>query len=178
LHFGKAIGSAHIRDFSTSEKELEILKSLRQQIVETGNQSSAKQVMVQIKITEGLLLFLNDKQEKGIALLQEAVFMEDDVGKHGITPGKLTPAREFLADMLMDMNKPNDALLVYEKNLIVNPNRFNGVYGAAMASKISGDEKKAASYFNKLIKLTENANSDRPELKEAVKYLANNPTSI
>jgi len=171
LHFGKAVGLAYIKKFSEAEVELNVLKALREDILKTGNQSSAKQVLVQITITEGLLLFLNDKQPEGIALLSEAVAMEDDVGKHGITPGKLTPAREFLAEMLLKTDKPNDALSVFEKNLSVNPNRFNGLYGAAVAAKITGNSKKATMYFENLIKLTENTNSDRPELVEALAYL-------
>jgi len=171
LHFGKAVGLAYIKKFSEAEVELNVLKALREDILKTGNQSSAKQVLVQITITEGLLLFLNDKQPEGIALLSEAVAMEDDVGKHGITPGKLTPAREFLAEMLLKTDKPNDALSVFEKNLSVNPNRFNGLYGAAIAAKITGNSKKATMYFENLIKLTENTNSDRPELVEALAYL-------
>ena len=178
LHFGKAVGSAKTKDFNAAESELQILHALREQILETGNQYSAKQVLVQIKIVEGIQLFMKNEQEKGIALLYEAVDMEDDVGKHGVTPGKLTPAREFLADMLLTIGKTQDALVVYEKNLSVNPNRFNGVYGAAVAARSNGDEAKAKLYFEQLVVLTANTDSDRPELQEALDWLKNRPTSI
>lgn len=171
LHFGRAIGSAHLKKFNSAEEELEILKSLRQKIVDNGNQSNAKQVMIQINITQGLIYFLSGKQNEGIALLKEAVEMEDDVGKHGITPGKLIPAREFLADMLLNVDKPNHALEVFEENLKVNPNRFNGIYGAAIAANQSGNKEKAVMYFEKLLKLTENTNSDRPEIIEAKVFI-------
>ncbi len=171
LHFGRAIGSVHLKKFNSAEEELEILKSLRQEIVDNGNQSNAKQVMIQIDITQGLIYFLSGKQNEGIALLKEAVEMEDDVGKHGITPGKLIPAREFLADMLLNVDKPNHALEVFEENLKVNPNRFNGIYGAAIAANQSGNKEKATMYFKKLLKLTENTNSDRPEIIEAKVFI-------
>ncbi len=169
-HFGRAVGSVHIKNFSSAEKELEILKSLRQKIIENGNQSFAQQVMVQISITQGLIYFFNGEQNKGITLLTEAVEMEDVVGKHGVTPGKLIPAREFLAEALLDLNKPNDALSIYEENLKVNPNRFNGIYGAAVAAKQAGNQEKASEYYNLLLKLTENSNSDRPEVQEAINF--------
>ena len=178
LHFGKAIGSAHLGDLNAANKEIEILEGLRRKNIEKGNAASAKHVMVEIKIAKGLLLFLNKEKMKGIALLKEAVVMEDDLGKHGITPGKITPAREFLADILMSMNKPNDALVIYEKNLTINPNRFNGVYGVAKAAAISGNNEKAAKYYKQLIKLTENISSNRPELEEAQIFLKNNDLSI
>ena len=104
--------------------------------------------------------------------------LEDDLGKHGITPGKIAPAREFLADMLMRMNKPLDALTVYEKNLTINPNRFNGVYGAAKGAAASGNNEKATLYFGQLLKLTGNSDSDRPELDEAKAFLGQTDLSI
>jgi len=171
IHFARAIGSSHLKDFYSAEKELDILISLRQELVDTGNKANAKQVLIQIKITQGWLNFLKGKQNDGIALLQEAVEMEDIVGKHGITPGKLIPAREFLAEMLMTMNRSDEALIAYEQNLKINPNRYNGLYGAAVAAKQSGNQEKAKMYFEQLIRLTENSNSDRIEIEEARMFL-------
>lgn len=96
--------------------------------------------------------------------------MEDVVRKHGITPGKLIPAREFLAGAMLNINKPSDALLVYEENIKVNPNRFNGIYGAAIAAKDAGDETKATMYFEMLLKLVETVHTDRPEIDEAREF--------
>ncbi|MDX5583835.1 MAG: hypothetical protein QNK20_02745 [Aureibaculum sp.] len=177
-HFGRAVGAAHLKNFSSVEKELEILKSLRQKVIENGNLSFAKQIMVQITITQGLLYYFSGEENKGIALLKEAVELEDVVGKHGITPGKLIPAREFLAEVLLDLNKSNDALAIYEENLNGHPNRFNGIYGAAIAAKQAGDQGKATLYFEKLIELTKNSNSNRSELAEAHTYLGSINKSI
>ena len=177
-HFGRAVGAAHLKNFSSAEKELEILNSLRQKVIEKGNLSFAKQIMVQITITQGLLSYFSGEENKGLALLNKAVEMEDVVGKHGITPCKIIPAREFLADVLLDLNKSNDALAIYEENLKENPNRFNGIYGAAIAAKQAGDKAKATLYFEQLIELTKNSNSDRSELVEAQSYLEGNQISF
>ena len=72
------------------------------------------------------------------------------------------------------MDKPNEALEAYEKNLIANPNRFNGLYGAATAAKFSKNQEKAKLYFEALLKLTENSNSERPEIIEANEFLDQN----
>ncbi|MBV1888383.1 MAG: hypothetical protein KUG51_03745, partial [Urechidicola sp.] len=146
--------------------------SLKQKIVENGNKGFANQVAVQIKISQGVMNFHNDKKEQGLKMLEEAVEMEDIVGKHGVTPGKLIPAREFLGNAFLAMNEPNKALVVFEENLNVNPNRFNGLYGAAIAAKKSGDTKKAQMYFNNLLKLAENINSNRVELIEAREFVS------
>lgn len=173
IHFGRAVGAANIKDFDSAEKEIEVLKSLRLKIIENGNETNAKKVSIQIIIAQGLISFYGGKQEEGVALLQEAVDMEDVVGKHGITPGKLIPPREILAGKLLNMNKANDALMVYEENLKVNPNRFNGIYGAAVAAKKLGMQEKATKYFEELIKLAEGVDSDRAELEEAREFVGN-----
>lgn len=170
IHFGRAVGSAHLNDFASAEEEIETLKLLRQNIVDDGNLTNAGLVTVQIEISEGLIAFYSGDQDRGIAILQEAVKMEDILGKHGISPGKIIPAREFLAEMLLETNKPHDALKIYEENLIVNPNRFNGIYGAAVASKQAENLEKANMYFEQLLILSEGTNSDRPEIAEAIKY--------
>lgn len=171
LHFTRAIGSLHLKNFDASKDEIEILGTLRQQIIDSGNDANANQVLIQMKIAQGWLHFYNGQQDSGITLLKEAVEMEDVIGVHGITPGKLIPAREFLAEMLMVVNKPQEALEVYEKNLNVNPNRFNGIYGAAVAAKKLGDEEKASRYFEDLLKLSESSPSGRPEVEEAEAYI-------
>jgi tetratricopeptide (TPR) repeat protein len=97
--------------------------------------------------------------------------LESKTGKHPATPGEVLPAIELLGDMLLEMNLPAKALEAFEMNLKRSPNRFNGLYGAAIAAKQSGDSEKANMYFESLLKLTENSNSDRPELIEAKEYL-------
>jgi uncharacterized protein HemY len=49
----------------------------------------------------------------------------------------------------------------------VAPNRLRGFYGAAKAAEAAGDKKKAATYMHSLAQLTHNADSDRPEIREA-----------
>ena len=68
--------------------------------------------------------------------------------------------------------QPRAALQEYEASLKNAPMRLRGFYGAAKAADAVGDAKKAREYFDKLAKLTRNADSDRPELQEARKRLA------
>ncbi len=171
VHFGRALGSTHSNDFASAEKEIEILNTLRQNILDHGSEANGKQVLIQIKIVEGWLSFYKGNPKEGIALIREAATMEDLLGVHGITPAKITPAWEFLGDMYLEMGNAEEALKAYETNFIDNPNRFNGLYGAALAAKQSGNPEKATKYFEDLLKLTENSNSNRNEIEEAKIYL-------
>jgi tetratricopeptide (TPR) repeat protein len=85
------------------------------------------------------------------------------------------PAREMLADMLLEMNRPADALAEYQADLKTNPNRFDSLYGAARAAQQGGQSGKASDYFAQLVKNCEASNSERPELTEAKVWLAKQP---
>ena len=84
------------------------------------------------------------------------------------------PAREMLADLLLETKHPEQALAEYETDLKFNPNRFNGLYGAASAAEIAGKNEKASTYYAQLVKVCAGSNSDRPELGRAKALLAKN----
>ena len=52
------------------------------------------------------------------------------------------------------------------------PNRFNGLYGAARAAELSGNTDKARTIYMRLVALCDRADSERPELKHAKAALA------
>jgi tetratricopeptide (TPR) repeat protein len=171
LHFAKSMGYSQTGDIPSAEKELQTLKSLHQELVEMEDVYKANQTMIQIKIADAWINFANDNREAALALMVEAVKMEDNTSKHAVTPGEILPARELLGDMFLAMRKPSKALEAYEKDLQNHPNRFNGIYGAATAAKASDDLQKAKNYFEELISLTENTDSGRPEIAEAKAFI-------
>ncbi|MGH9689129.1 MAG: hypothetical protein ACRD5K_18820 [Candidatus Acidiferrales bacterium] len=72
------------------------------------------------------------------------------------------PATEMLADLLLASHEP--ALGAYENALKANPNRFDSLYGAAMAALAEGKRAKAYSYAEQLEKSCA-ADEDRPEIR-------------
>lgn len=179
-HFAVAMGSVNTEDFNSTEKEIEILKSLHRNLIDQNDKTKAipiKLVEIQIKTVQAWLDFRKNNLEIGLALMKEAVEIERHTSKHPVTPGDVLPAVELLGDMLIELNRPEEALVVYEENLIGHPNRFNGIYGAAIAAKNSGNVEKATFYFNQLIKLTEGVNCTKPELAEAKAFIAANQSS-
>ncbi|MEM5564417.1 hypothetical protein WNY78_04860 [Psychroserpens sp. AS72] len=179
LHFAKALGSARSGDITSAEYELEIIRSLNKELLEMNNAQStykAGQVLVEIKTTEAWIQLAKGNTEEALTLMKHAVKLESETSKHPVTPGEVLPADELLGDMFLILKKPQDALEAYEINLKGHPNRFNGIYGAAIASKQLGNTEKATLYFKQLLELVKDSNSDRPELLEATNYLNN--TSI
>lgn len=180
-HFAVAMGAANTNDFKTVEQKIEILKTLHQNLIALNDKTQEIQIKlvdIQIKTAQAWLQFRMNNQKTALALMYEAVEIERHTSKHPVTPGDVLPAIELLGDMYLEMKYFGKALALYEENLVVRPNRFNGIYGAAIAAKKSGDLDKATLYFNQLIELTKGSNSDRTEIVEAKAFVKIKEQSI
>jgi tetratricopeptide (TPR) repeat protein len=171
MQFARVFGAAKTGNIISATQELVTLKSLQQELVDLEDVYRADQVKILAIAGEAWLNFAEGNQKDALALMQESATLEAETGKHPATPGEVLPAIELLGDMLLEMNKPAKALEAFEMNLKRSPNRFNGLYGAAIAAKQAGDFEKATLYFEDLLKLTENVSSNRPEIEEAKEYL-------
>jgi Flp pilus assembly protein TadD len=106
--------------------------------------------------------------------MSAAADAEDKTEKHAVTPGPLAPARELYGQMLLDRGLTKEALAAFEATKAKEPNRFHGYSGAAMAADKLGDKAAARDNHQKLVALTANADTERPEVVAARKYLASN----
>lgn len=91
--------------------------------------------------------------------------------KHPATPGAVVPARELLADLLLELNRPADALAEYEATLASEPNRFRSLFGAAQAAERAGDAARAKDYYKRLLTMTAAADTARAELQLAQAFV-------
>ena len=108
------------------------------------------------------LSFAEGKNEDALNLMRTVADKQDQLGKAEVA----IPAREMLADMLLEMNRPEQALAEYEQALKTDPNRFNGLYGAARAAEMAKQSEKARTYYAQLLKNC-GTSSERPELSHA-----------
>ncbi len=109
--------------------------------------------------------------------MQKAAVLESSTEKHPVTPGEILPARELLADMLLDMGRYREAQAEYETALKRSPNRFNSLYGAGLAAELGNNKSQAVLYYKKIVEITETVKTDREQLKHAKLYLSQNRVS-
>jgi tetratricopeptide (TPR) repeat protein len=113
--------------------------------------------------------FADNQQEDALKSMRSAADLQDKVGQGEVD----IPAREMLADMLLEFGRPKEALAEYAVALKLSPNRLNGLYGAGRAAEAAGEKKKAAFYYAALLKSTDNGkDSVRPELAHAKSFVA------
>jgi tetratricopeptide (TPR) repeat protein len=102
-----------------------------------------------------------------VKTLRSAADREDKDGVDSLA----LPAREMLADLLLELKRPAEAVAEYKASLKNSPNRFDSLYGAAHAAQMTGDSAAANAYFTKLMEISA-PTADRAELAEAKTYLA------
>jgi tetratricopeptide (TPR) repeat protein len=116
---------------------------------------------------EAWVAFAEGKADEAVKTLRSAADLEDADGVDSLA----MPAREMLADMLLELKRPSEALAEYKAALKNSPNRFDSLYGAGHAAQLAGDTASANAYYTKLMDISAPA-ADRAELSEAKSYLA------
>jgi tetratricopeptide (TPR) repeat protein len=171
LHFARALGAARSGKPEAAEKDIETLRALHGKLTEAKNAYWATEVEVSALSAAAWTRFAQGKADDAESYMRQAADIEDKNDKHIVTPGRIVPARELLGDLLLAMQRPKEALAEYEKSQQREPDRFRGLYGAAVAAQQAGDAAKAKHYYARLVKIAGKGNL-RPELKAARAYLA------
>jgi hypothetical protein len=169
-YWAKAIGAARSGDLAAAEADVEQLgKSVeeREARARKDGYEVSKEKATDLREAEAWLAYKQGKSEQALQELRAAVDHQEKNGGESV----IIPAREMLADMLMELKRSSDALAEYHIVLKNAPNRFDALLGAGRAAQASGDTDRAQSFYVKLTELCP-AEADRPELVEAKTVLA------
>ena len=172
ISFTRALGAAHTGNIAEAQTEIAKLQSLKEKLEQAKDDYWAKQVEVQRLGAAGILAHAQGDDQQAVKLVRAAADLDATMDKHPATPAEVLPARELLADLLLELGDPAAALKEYEQSLSYDRNRFRSILGMARAAKATGDPAKARQAYEKLVTLA-SADSDRPELAEAKTFLAN-----
>jgi tetratricopeptide (TPR) repeat protein len=167
-YWARAIGSARAGNVAEARKDIAELESIRQEMLKNKKASWAQVVEDAQKEAGAWVAHAEGKDEEAVKALRAIAEGEESTGNE---PEDI-PAREMLADLLLEAKHPDQALAEYETDLKFNPNRFNGLYGAASAAEMAGKHEKASAYYAQLVKECDGSASDRPELGRAKALLA------
>jgi tetratricopeptide (TPR) repeat protein len=169
-HFARGIGAARSGNAAVAQQAIDRLAVLRDRAGESSPYW-AKQIEIQRLSAQAWLEYQQGKKEEGLRTMREAAEMESGTEKHPVTPGEILPARELLADMLLESQQYQAAHAEYLAALDRSPNRFNSLDGAGRAAELAGDKAKATAHYENLIALAAE-NAERPRLGEVKKRVA------
>ena len=163
-YWARAVAAGHLREVDATQQAVKQYDSLLEATKQGSHSYRAKYMSTKRDEAHAWLAFVQGKDDDALGLLRAVADQQDAQGKGEVE----LPAREMLADMLLEMNRPAEALAEFENSMKVDPNRFNGLYGAGRAAELTHQAEKAARYYTQLLKNCENGiNSNRPELARA-----------
>ena len=122
-YFARALGASHTGDLAKAKAAIDSLASIQQRLSATGEGYWAEQVAIQQLAAQAWLDLAEHRKNDALMRMREATMREDATEKSSVTPGPLAPARELLGDMLMELNRPDEARLEYRATLHKEPNR-------------------------------------------------------
>jgi tetratricopeptide (TPR) repeat protein len=170
-YWARTIAAGHLQQAPQAQANLREYDLAIEKIKQGKNAYLAQSTATQIQRGEMLawIAFAEGKSADALKHMQESADLQDKVGQGEVD----IPAREMLADMLLELKQPQQALAEYKKALTLSPNRFNGLLGAGMAAEAAGDKAQAQSYYATLLKITGyGAQSSRPEFEHVKSVVA------
>jgi tetratricopeptide (TPR) repeat protein len=170
-HFARALGAARGGDPAAAQKDIKRIVALRDELQAAKSENWATEVEVMHLSSLAWRALAQKKGAEALRLMRQAADTEDKNEKNIVTPGRLLPARELLGDMLLQLNRPAEALQEYEASQQREPNRYRSLYGAGRAAAQSGNPDRARHYFSRLLELA-GCGDPRPETANARRYLA------
>jgi predicted Zn-dependent protease len=169
-YWARAIGAARSGDIARGEadvKELTQLVADREKRSKKSGYTVSREKATDLREAEAWLAFAKGNPDEALQELRAAADRQDKDGGESVG----IPAREMLADMLLELKRPAEALAEYKTVLKNSPNRFDGFLGAARSAQAAGDSGGAQSYYAKLAEICA-PGADRPELAESRSYVA------
>jgi len=174
--FARGLGAGQLRQAGAARESVAALQQIRARLLQAGEDYWAQQVKIQeLEVGAWAALADGKRTEEALQQMKSAAELEDGTEKSAVTPGPLAPARELLAEMLLEMKEPAQALEQFKIALTKEPGRFRTLYGAARAARLGGSSQESQKYFGELLKFCLHSDHPgRPEILEAQKAISQN----
>jgi tetratricopeptide (TPR) repeat protein len=170
-YWARTVAAGHLHQPEQAAANLAEYDSLMMKIKQGRHAYYADSTATRIERGEmqGWIAFARGESANALKYMRESADLQDKVGQGEVD----IPAREMLADILLEIGRPQEALTEYKRALALSPNRFNGLFNAGMAAEAAGDSRQAQGYFAALLKSTnDGADSARHEFEHMKSVVA------
>lgn len=172
VRYARAIGAVRSGQLDAARAEMREQERILAALAKTNRVSYwAAQAETQLLATRAWLALAEKRPDEAVALMRRAVEIEATTDKEAVTPGEVLPAGDLLGDLLLELNRPTEALAAYEAVLAASPNRLNTLYGAGFAAERAGDTTKAREHFEQLVRVANEADPGIPRVEHSRRYL-------
>ena len=171
------------RDFVAMKLQLQAIaadaagaKAAANQVValsnEPGQHPFVKQIItMQAKEAEAIAARASGDIEGAMAMMNEAVAVEDSIYALSQPPYPIIPVHELYGTMLLEVKRPAEAMKHFTETLKRTPGRPKAIYGIARAAESLGDRQTAMKRYTEFLELWKQADKDRPEIAKARAFI-------
>ena len=110
IHFARGIGGVRSGNLDIARDAVTRLATIRQNLIDQKNSFWADHVEIQRLSVAAWIARAEEKHDESLKLMRAAADLEASTEKHPVTPGAILPARELLAELLLDLGKKEDAI--------------------------------------------------------------------
>jgi tetratricopeptide (TPR) repeat protein len=141
VYWARAEANARAGHPQAAADDIGRLRECQQQLLLAGDSYWARQVDVLRKEAEAWRSAASSHADQAIRELRQAADEEDGVEKLPVTPGPIVPAREQLGELLLALNRPQEALQEFRAALVAAPGRRGALTGTAQAASLVGGSR-------------------------------------
>jgi tetratricopeptide (TPR) repeat protein len=173
--FIAGVSAAKLGDTATAEAAEARLRAAREKTGAGGNAYAAKEVAILEKQVAAYARLAAGKKDEAVALAKEAADMEATTNPPSGPPDPMKPAFELYGEMLLEVNKPTEAMVAFEQSLLRTPKRTPSLLGLARAATRAGKPDAARQHYSEIINMP-GAAPGSPAVQEAQKFVKERTT--
>jgi tetratricopeptide (TPR) repeat protein len=163
--FARGYGAVRTGNIEEARHQAERINELEDRASASGEDVFARQIRTLQLDLSAWIAHASQSEDAAISLMQQAVELEGATPKPPVTPAPTLPASELLGDLMLELRRPQDAVIAYRQSLQRFPRRFNGTLGVARSFAHAGDTAAAVEEYRELLRIAEHGT--RPALREA-----------
>jgi tetratricopeptide (TPR) repeat protein len=133
--YARGLGAVHTGDLNAAQEAEARLRTLRENASAAGDEDIATYIEIDRRVLDGRIAHAQGDGEKALALTRQAAELEATVEKHPVAPGALLPPYEALGDLLVELDRPAEALKAYRKADEAWPGRYHTRAGMARVAE-------------------------------------------
>ncbi|MEX0604033.1 MAG: hypothetical protein WD623_12040 [Marinobacter sp.] len=149
--FARGLGAVHTGDLATARQAEQRMATLVESAKSAADKRFSVYLEVDRRILAGWIANAENDPERAIKLMGSAGELEATVEKHPVTPGSLLPPYESLGDLLLSLDRPDEALVAYEQSDQSWPQRYNTLAGASRAANEAGNTESGQQWKKRLV---------------------------
>lgn len=119
----------------------------------------------------GLIRLAEGDADGAVELFDKGLEIASTMGPPRGAASPIKPIRELYGEVLLQLERPEDAIAQFEDQLLYTPNRPRTLLGLARAQSAAGDEAAASASYESLLEMWSGATEPK-ELAEAREFVA------